>query len=171
MQSRTLYQQLYPQIDSEHWLPSEFDGALAGVAERHVQLVPVYAFKLLLEVIPSEDAGERFRRVAGLLAVQPKVAVLHTPARVHFWARVKRKELMAWEGLTPAIKGVMAWGLSKPHAVVYERGKVIMLLTGMVENSDRHGEPPSSVACRDYSQKLKACDAGAQTPWFLFQNE
>jgi hypothetical protein len=100
---------------------------------------------------------------------RPTVAVLYTRiARAQFWEEVRSGKKIVWEGLTPAIKGLLAFGPDPAHAVVYDRAFVIEFLDSAIMNSDQEGEDARAVALRDYQTKILPCHAGEATPWYFF---
>lgn len=166
---RQFYQGKYPSVEPDRWLPASCDHAVIGMAERRDELAPVYQYNSLLNIIPSAGAERRFSTVTDVLMSYPRVNVLHTPARRAFWERVEAGELLAWELLTPAIVGVMSYGVLKPHATVYDRVKVVDILASSV--MDSRGESPVVLALNDYRNKLLACSAGIKTPWYYYTDE
>lgn len=164
---RQFYQARYPAVGEERWLPSRFDNAVVGMAERFNELAPVYQFSSLLNLVPTASPGSRFEQVMGALMAHSSVAVLHSiVAREQFWQRVRTRELMAWELLHQSIIGVMAYGATRAHATVYDRTKVIDLLSGSV--NDSAGADLRSLAINDYQRNLLACNAGEPTPWYFY---
>jgi hypothetical protein len=166
---RQFYASRFPTVAEERWLPKAFDDAVAGMVERGDQLLPAYLFSSLLDCAPQPEPSEKFRRVMEALAAHPHVAVLYTRvARDHFWEEVRKGRKIVWEGLTPAIKGQLAFGPKSAHAVVYDRASVIAFLDSAIMNSDLGGEDPAAVALRDYQNKILPCYAGEATPWYFF---
>ena len=160
------YREAFPQVAPDLWFPSAFDFALLGMAERLHQLQPIYSGVELLrtwKTIPAATAWERYDRIC---RSHPQVLILQRPARTQFWRRVREKQFLAWELMTPAIVGVAAYANSPSHAVVYDRTKVLSLLSGTV--SDSENVAPGQLAIGDYSNKLLSCNAGARAPWYLF---
>lgn len=167
---RQFYQRLYPAIPEECWLGPRFDRAVIGMAERAGELVPVYQFSSMLNLIVGGSTEGKWTTVMSELMQAPRVAVLHRPARDAFWERVKRRQLLVWELLTPAILGVMSYGASRPHAVVYHRGRVIQRLMSNVLDSDVNADAFAQ-AVRDYETKLLACHAGQITPYYFYEDD
>lgn len=167
--TRQLCERRFPEIPASAWLPPSFDEAVTGAAERASMVVPVYSFPALLACVDGNAAERRFAEVSETLASHPDVAVLYTNiARKQFWEDVRKGRKIVWEGFHPAIRGVMAFGAEVPHAAVYDRSLVVSILADLLMNSDEHGEDPVKVALRDYETKMKPCDAGPPTPWYLF---
>ena len=165
---RQYYADKFPEIPEESWLNPDYDMGVSGMAERASQIVPVYTYSDLL-ALSKGSPGDKFKAVSEALVARPKAAILHTKlARKAFWEDVQAGRKIAWEGLHPAIKGLMAYGASAPHAVVYERGLVVKILASSVMDSDEIGEDPTAVALRDYATKMRPCDAGPPTPWYFF---
>lgn len=161
---RRLYEQRYPALAPQCWLPARFDHAVAGMATRLDELAPVYQLSTLVN-LQLGAAKVRWTVVSEALAENPQILVLHQPVKKAFWARVRAHEFIAWELLTPAIVGVMSYGLCQPHAPVYDRSKVLELLAGAV----RDDVDPMATALEDFQTKLLPLNAGDKSPWYFFR--
>jgi len=165
---RQIYQSRFPSVPEDFWLPQVYDNAVIGMVERINSLAPLYHYGNMLNCVAAASAEDRFKRVLEDLSTQDKVTVMYTPAQDKFWDRVRKKEILAFELLSPAIKGMAGQGANAPTAVVYDKLRVLGLLSDAVVSSDVEDLSPEQIAQSDYNSKLLACNAGDRTPWYFF---
>lgn len=160
------YRTRFHMVEAERWFPPVCDPAFIGMAERLGELTPVYSYAGLLAMWDGFTPEALLTQMHDLSVRHPKVLVMHQPARDSFWRRVREKQFIAWELLTPAIYGVASYGAEPPHAVIYNRAKVLDILAATV--TDGEGADPGALAVADYRSKLLACNAGRKSPWYFF---
>lgn len=165
-QSTGDYRARFPAVAEDRWFPPVCDPAMIGMVERLGELAPIYSHAALTLLWAGFTPEALWSTLHELCARHPNVLVMYQPARDAFWRRVREKQFLAWELLTPAIHGVAAYGTEPTHAVVYNRAKVLEILASTITDSE--GADPGVLAVADYRSKLLACNAGRKAPWYFF---
>lgn len=163
---RERLQAMFPDKPIE-WLAGA-DDALAGLALRCDEVTPAYWLNRFTDQISKAfnpaKTWELFKKAA--LSKTPCIFIW-TPCRERFWNRVRNKELVAWDNMTPAITGVTVTPFEMVYAAVYDWDKAI------VQMLDTNRDPSSTPADERYDTaiaslvNLSSLNAGPTTPYFL----
>lgn len=150
-------------ILSTGWLSAYADSALVGLVEAAAgDWVPVYDYTSLVTAVGIKEAG-KFSESGGPWYIWP-------PDRPSFWQKVKDRQLVAWEHMTPAIIG-LGFRLPQGEAVAYDRGLVMDLIIGLHKVDSRHISMDKRLqeAEQFFETKMLDADFPEHTPIYIWR--